>query len=528
MWLVGLMLACGGPDATEAPVGPEPAAQAPEPVLRRLTEGEFRASIADVLGPDILISSLEPDHAEGGLLAIGASGEAISPRGVEQYEAAAQSIAEQAMAAPEGLLPCAPSGAVDEGCAAMAIDALGRRLYRRPLDADERAALVGLATEAASTLGDFHEGLAMALGAMLQSPSFLYRVELGEADPAGGGRYRYTDWEMASRLSYFLWHSTPDDALLDAAAAGELTTEAGLAAQVDRMLASPRARAGFRAYIDELLALYELDHLIKDPTIFPQMRADLGESAREETLRAVEALVFDRGADFRGWLTTPDTFVNTTLAMLYAVPAPSLDGFGATTLPSDGQRAGLLGQAAVLAKYAHPVSSSATKRGVFVREVLMCQDIPAPPANVNTSLPEPSPDSATLRDRVAVHLEEPTCAGCHRLTDPIGLGLENFDGLGVFRETEAGARIDPSGDLGGVPFMNARQLGAVISKDPAFSHCMAESVFSYAVGHRPSEGEEDVVDWLDARFAEEGFAMVPLLRQIALSDAFRFTSAVTP
>lgn len=534
--VLGLLVACGQPsepsNTPATPAGPEPSVELAEPALRRLTQSEYRQTLADLFGPDLLLpTSLEPDQEEAGLVSIGAATSAISPRGVGQYEDAALLVAEQVTAAGparDALMPCVPAAAVDEACVGQVLDRLGRRVWRRPLTSEERVRLVALATEAARTLDDFYAGLSMALGTMLQSPSFLYRVELGEADPDSPGRRRFTGWEMATRLSYLLWNTTPDDALLDAAEAGRLTDPTSLAAEVDRMLADPRARRGFRNYVDELLTLYELEHLSKDPSVFPAMRADLGLAAREETLAAVEALVFDRDDDFRTWLTTTETFVNPTLAMIYAVPAPSLDGFAAAALPDDGPRAGLLGQASVLALHAHPVSSSATRRGEFVREVLLCQEIPPPPANVDTSIPEPSAEAATLRDRVAVHLEDPGCAGCHRLTDPIGLGLENFDGIGAFRTTEAGATIDPSGELDGAPFADARELGRRVALDPAFSRCMAETVYAYAAGRRPGEGEDALVDWLDRRFAEERHSMRTLLRALATSDTFRHTGEVLP
>lgn len=526
--LMGLVVACDPPvQGTDAPPPvvdvPEPEAEAFPPLLRRLTRSQYQQSVSDVFGPELVVpTALEPDARTGGLYSVGAASAVLSPRGVELYEAAAQRIARQVAASGpvrDRLISCVPALPADPTCASQVVSAVGERLWRRPLTSEELGRLVELAGEVGDEAGDFYEGVSYAVAALLQSPNFLYRVEVGEADPEGG--LRFSSFEMASRLSFFLWNTTPDAALLADAASGALTTEAGRVAAVDRLLADPRARAGFRNYVDELLALDELDHLVKDPTVFPAMRADLGSSAREETLSSVEALVFDRDDDFRTWLTTRQTFLNPTLAMLYAVPAPVLDGFGAATLPEQGLRRGLLGQASVLAHHAHPVSSSATKRGVFVREVLLCQEIPPPPANVDTSIPEPSADAVTLRDRVATHLTNPQCAGCHQLTDPIGLALENFDGIGIGRTTENGATIDPSGDLDGEPFADARDLASLIASDPGFARCMTETLYAYAAGHRAGDTEEAVVDWLNGRFAADGYSMRSMLRRVALSDAFR-------
>ncbi len=504
------------------PAGPEPAVSPPPPALRRLTATQYANSVSDLLGDELILPArLEPDEELDGLLSIGASTASLSPLGVEQYEDAAYDLAAQAMS-PEHrdrLVPCEPMGPVDAECADLTLTPLVRRAWRRTPTADEVDRLVELAGEAGDALGDFYGGLELAIGAVLQSPSFLYRMELG----SGG---RLSDVELATRLSYFLWNTAPDDALLDAAESGVLSTPEGLAVEVDRMLDDPRVRRGFRNYIDELLHLEELKHLSKDPEVFPAMRSEIGPSAREETLAAVEALVFDRDDDFRTWMTTRETFVDSNLSMLYAVPAPEREGFGAVTLPSDGPRRGLLGQVGMLALHAHPVSSSATLRGIFVRETLLCQLIPPPPADVDTSIPEPSPDSPTRRERVEAHLEEPTCAGCHQLVDPIGLGLEHFDGLGVYRTHENGALIDASGELDGTTYADSWDLAAALRDHPGFPACMAEMIYSYGVGHRPEMGEQDYAQWLDRRFAEVGWSMRTLIREVALSEAFRTVSEV--
>ena len=517
-------------DKGPEPAGAEPAAVAPEPVLRKLTESQYANSITALFSDELVMpTQLEPDIEADGLLQIGSAENAISPLGVEQYEAAALSIAEQAMEPGplrNALVPCTPTGDSDAACARTVLEPFARRAWRRPLTSDELDTLVDIAGTSGETLADFYDGLELAFAAVLQSPYFLYRVELGEPDPTDPGTTRYTDWEMASRLSYFLWNTTPDDALLEAAENGELTDPTLLAGHVDRMLDDPRAREGFANFVDEMLALRHLIDLSKDPTIFPAMRSDVGSSARTETLMGIESLVFDRDDDFRSWLTTRQTYLNPTLAMLYAVPAPDRDGFAAATLPADGPRRGLLGQASILTHYAHPVSTSATKRGVFVRDILLCQPIPPPPADVDTSIPEPSADAPTRRERVDAHLENEFCAGCHNLTDPIGLGLENFDGLGIYRELENGAVIDASGDLDGDAYKDAWGLAQAVHDAPAFPLCMADTVFAYANGHRPGLGEQDWVEWANVRFAEEHYSMLSLLREIALSRAFRTTTAV--
>jgi hypothetical protein len=379
---------------------------------------------------------------------------------------------------------------------------------------------VALGEAASGTLADPAAGVTYALAAILQSPWFLYRVELGEADPDDPTRRRYTSEEMATRLAYFLWNTTPDTTLLDAGAAGELVTDEGLAAQVERMLADERAKEGVRALFDDVFTLYELDDLAQDPTLFTHMSPDVGPAAREETLRVIERIVF-QDEDWRSFYTTRDTYLDPVLAALYNVRAPTREGFGAVTLDPAGGRAGFFGQASFLALQSHPTATSPTLRGMFVRTVVLCQDIPPPPADVDASIPEADTTSPTMRDRLTVHMSDPTCASCHQLTDPIGLGFENFDALGVWRVAENGATIDPGGVLDGGAFVDAVSLGQVVSQHPQIAPCLARTVFRYANGRAVGDGESDLVSWHADGLEESSFRVKALLADIATSPGFR-------
>jgi hypothetical protein len=491
--------------------------------LKRLTASQYRQAVHDLLGEAIAVpTSLEPDVAVEGFFTVGAAQSGISALGVERYESAAYDIAKQALSAGadrDALVGCTPDSARDDGCARRFVESFGRRAWRRPLAEAEVARLVAIAGAGADKLGDFHQGLEFALGALLMSPNFLFRVEVGEDHD---GRVRFTAQEMAMRVSFFLWNTTPDEELLAAAEAGELTDRDRLAAHVDRMLASPRAAAGIKAFFEERFELHKLEHLLKDSTVFTSTSAELGGYAREETLRTAAYLLLDRELDYRELFTTRETFVNRKLAALYAVPAPSLDDFALTTLPADGPRAGLLGHASILALFAHPVSSSATLRGKFIRTQLLCANVPPPPADVDTSLPEPSERMPTLRDRIGDHLTNPVCATCHRFMDPIGLGLEQFDGIGRWRTTENDFPIDPSGELDGRPFGSAVELGAAIAAHPDLPRCLVEHLHRYAVGTPYDSGDEALVAELAQTFADGEYRIKPLLRHIVLSDGFRF------
>jgi hypothetical protein len=331
---------------------------------------------------------------------------------------------------------------------------------------------------------------------------------------------------MASRLAFFLWNSGPDDALLQAAAAGDLADTDTLREVVRDMLTDDRARRGVRAFADDWLELDGLVELGKDPSAFAYFSPKVGQNAREETLSVFEHLVIDADADFRTLMTTRTTFVNSRLAALYGVPSPAVHGFGQTTLPDDGPRAGLLGHASVLALHASPNRSSPTLRGLFVRERLLCQAMPPPPANVDTTIPESSADAPTMRERLAVHLETPACAGCHLMTDPIGLGLERFDGLGGFRATENDALIDPSGAIDGADFDDARGLGEALANHPAFVPCIVDTLWEYANGRLSQSADHLQTDDLVTRFESSGYQLLSLLEDVVLSHGFRHVGSL--
>jgi len=528
-----------------APMGPGLAppveVSPPEPSLTRLTQAQYGNAVLDLLGADIAVpSSLEPDVALEYLIAIGASSTTISPRGAEKYEEAARSIARQVYENSElreSLTTCEDIAGWTACYGEFAAD-FGRRVWRRPLTTAEVEVLVELAIQAQLALGqstdasvmadDYYRGVEMVMTALLQSPYFLYRVELGEAAPDSSTDRRVTAYEMASRLSFFLWNSIPDEALLDEAESEALMTMAGRQAQVERMIEDPRLARSVRNFFWEWWQLFELDELTKDPTIYKHYSADLGEMAAEETLQLVEHVVLDRDADIAELLTTRTTFVNRRLAAIYNIPAAVQDGFGMTQLPSDGHRRGFLGQVSYLAQNAHPVSTSATLRGLFVREILLCEKIPPPLSEVNTALPEPSPDAKTMRERLTVHMEDPTCATCHKLTDLIGLTLENFDGIGRFRWTENGETIDASGELDGTLYDNALGLHDALAANPKFANCAVNKVYAYALGRSVVPGDAQQVVQLSERFQSNGRRFKQLMMDVALSSGFERLGEVTP
>ena len=492
------------------------------PALPKLTRAQYTNSIHDVLGESLVVPSvLEPDVPFDALYSVGASVAKTSPRGVELYEDGARSLSAQIAGKPEllaAVLPCAPTSSTDGACLQQFVAKTGRRLWRRSLTAAEVSAIVGVGLQGGDKLAAFPHAVEYALIALLQSPNFLYRAEAGEVDPIHGG-FRLTGVELAARLAFFLWNGPPDEALLDAAETGTLATTDGLEAQVTRMVADPKLRRAVRNFGDDWLELQAVLDLSKDPKVYKHFSSDLGASARSETLALLEYLALDKDADMRELLTTKTTFVDRRLAAIYDVPALTDTGLAQVELPP-GERQGLLGHVSFLGLRAHPTSSSPTIRGRFVREILLCDQVPNPPAGFNTALPEQNAAANTMRERLSVHMQVPSCKGCHSFIDPIGLGLEHFDGVGRYRTTENGASIDTTGTLDDVAFADLATLANDVAQSPKYAACITRKLYGYAVSRPVVDGEKPLLDALAVQFVSGGLKLKQLMRDVALSDGF--------
>lgn len=504
----------------------EPETDGTEPRLRLVTADQYLNSLHYIFGQGIELQlEFPPFERTDGLLGNSAGIAGISSSQLEQFQRAALSVASQVVGPlhREFLIPCKPAAEdkADEACATEFLSKTGRLLYRRPLEDAELALFVDSAVSGADTLGDFYAGLEIALEAMLLSPDVLFVVERTEPDPDNPGQLRLDAYSLASRLSYFLWNSGPDAELLDAAASGELQTEDGRERAVERMLASPRLVDGMRAFFDDMFHFNEFRSVSKDSSIYPQFQSATAVAAREQTLRTVINHLLMENKDYRDLFTTRSTFMNPDLAVLEETATPH--GWVPYTLPDDSHRAGLLTQVSFLSLHAHPGRGSPTLRGKALREILLCQKVPTPPPNVDFSIVN-NPDSRypTQRDRVMAHNENPSCAGCHKIMDPIGLGLENFDGAGSFRATENGALIDASGTLDGVDFKDALGLAEALRNNPALPECLVQRLYHYGVGGPPAAESQHraFLDYVNEQFALDEYRLRDLLRKIALSDAF--------
>jgi hypothetical protein len=505
--------------------GPE---ESDSPLRARLISGtQYSRTIANIFGEDIsaaVASPLPPFTRTDGLLATGAASIGMTSDQLQQLQQAATTIATKAVDEDhrEFLVPCKPASAkaADDACATEFIKSTGRLLYRRPLPQERLDGLVRDAGAAANQLKDFYAGLSSVLEGMLVSPQMLFIVEVPEPDPENSDRQRLDAYSLASRLSFFLWNSAPDDALLSAAESGEIQTRKGRERIVDMMLKSSRVEHGVRAFFEDLLAFDKFDTLAKDPTAYPDVTGSTLADAREQTLRTIVDHLITKKADYRDLFTTRDTFMSMNLAVTYGIPA--VDGWVPYEFPEDSNRVGLLTHVSFLASHAHPARSSPTLRGKALRELLLCQKVPPPPPNVDfSSVEDPDASLKTARERLNVHSSNPSCAGCHLITDPMGLALENFDGAGHYRETEDGAPLDTTGDLDGTEFEDVNGLSQALRDHPMLPACLVKRMYSFGVGGPVSMStDRQILAYLRERFTEHGFKVPELLREIALSKAF--------
>ena len=497
-------------------------------VLPRLTQRQYHNCVESLLGPGLPTPALEPDTNPYLFFSIGAASTTVSELGVQQYEEAAEQISHAVFDDParrEALVGCLPA-APGDACVADFIARFGRRAYRRPLAPDEQTRWLGISSELA--VGDPWQGLRYVVSGMLQSPSFLYRVELGEPDPGDPTRLRFTGHEMASRLSFLLWNTTPDDALLDAAAAGDLLTADGLELAAERLLADPRARVAIQEFFAQFLDLGRLDGVTRDPARYPQFSPTMLASMRTEVQLLVDDLIHRRDGDIRSIFSTRNTFLNSELAALYGVPAEGATPvtFVPVELPADGARAGLLTLGAFLTMNAHETENSPTARGKYVRARVLCQDVPAPPPDIDLNLdPKEGEEDMTLRQRLEAHRSNPACAGCHAFIDPPGFLFEHFDPIGAWRDLDNNQPIDASGDLDGKPLASARELADVLKEDARVGRCMVTQLYRHAIGRREVVSERPGLDEVDLRFTEAGHKFRELLLALVTSEVFRTVSA---
>jgi hypothetical protein len=454
----------------------------------------------------------------------------ISPRLAEAYHTAALKLAKAAFQGGEDrrvLVPCEPKSAADSECASKFIAQFGLQAFRRPLTETEKVRYFDLLVNEAQRTGRFVAGAQLVVQAMLQSPKFLFRLENG---PRG--------YNIASRLSYFLWDSMPDNALLASAASGELLSSPGIEKAVRRMLSDPRARQAVDQFISQWMRFDLVLNTVKDHNVYPEFTPELAFAMSEETRRLVADLVWN-DRDFMQMYTADYSFLNPDLAALYKLPPPTSE-FEKISFPADSDRAGILGHAMFLAATSKPDETSPTARGYAIREQFLCQAIPDPPPGINSTLPPVNPEQPlSNRERLQVHMSNPSCAGCHSLMDTIGFGLEKFDAIGQRREKqvitffsdavkrkESAPRVsvplDARGTIVGIPrsdFTSPKELGKILAQSPKCQECVVRQLFRYAFGRKETDTDRTAIQKGVEVFRESQFRFKELLAFIAKSLA---------
>jgi uncharacterized protein DUF1592/uncharacterized protein DUF1588/uncharacterized protein DUF1587/uncharacterized protein DUF1595/uncharacterized protein DUF1585 len=491
-------------------------------VLRRLTHSQYNHTVRDLLGDETRPADQFPreDFVYG--FTNQAEGQLVSPLLAEAYARAAERLARTAFRGGDsrGLVPCQPAAA---GCRGAFIRAFGRKAFRRPLDDSEVRRYEALFTQER----DFLSGAQVVVETMLQSPHFLFHLA-----PGGYG--------VASRLSYFLWDTLPDEELFRAAERGELETQAGIERQVSRMLRDSRAEDALDEFLAQWMRFDRLRNAIRDRRLFPEFTAELVAGMTEETRRLFRSLVWE-DRDFREFFTASYAFLSPELAKLYGVPAPR-EAWGRVELGTDSERAGVLGQATFLSLTSKPADTSPTERGLFVREHFLCQVVPPPPPGVNTTLPPVTDEKPmTTRERLQIHLSNAACSGCHSLVDPVGFGFERFDAVGKHREkqlvtifptfdetsskrkvqpTEYKLDIEAEGDVLGLKnarFTSPRQLGEILAREPGCQKCVVKMLFRWANGRPEEPDDQPLIETALERFRQSGFKFRELVVATAVS-----------
>lgn len=504
--------------------------------IRRLTHSQYNNTVRDLLGDESEPANSFPkeDYIRG--FKNQAEAQGISPLLAEAYAKAAERLAINSLRGGDrlGLIPDTPSSPTDEAAAEAFVRHFGRRAFRRPLDDHEVDAYVRLFLHESQRKDDFVSGARIVIEAVLQSPHFLFRV-----NQADGERQQYA---VASRLSYFLWDSMPNDEMLVAASRGEFSTARQIETAARKMLQDPRAKSAMEEFLAQWMRFDRVLTATRDRRRFGRFNSEIAAAMVEETRSLFNFLVW-QDRNFMEFFTADYTFVSSGLAQLYGLPQPPEEYARVSYAPNSG-RSGVLGHGSFLAGTSKPAETSPTERGLFVRNHFLAHEVPPPPPGVNTSLPDVTEDKPmTNRQRLDVHLNSEACSGCHRLIDPIGFGFEQYDAIGRYREKislkfgggrygtentkDVGLELDTSAYVQGVEnsdFKTPKELGKILAKDEACQRCIVKMLFRYAFGREELAGDQPTIDGMLKRFRDSGFQFRELIVATVTSDLFMQTN----
>ncbi len=498
--------------------------------LRRLTDLQYRNSVRDMFGgavvPTIGLPESQPNLGSTGLTAE-ADANIVSAVGAARIADSAEEIGVLVTAGLAAILPCFPA-AQDSSCADTFIDTYGAKAFRRPLEEEERAILRSVYTIAEADFS-FEERIGVVASALVQMPQFLYVVEAGEEldEPnAPEGVRRFSGYEMASRLSYLYWDSVPDSALLVAAESGELDTPDGIEVQARRLLDDDRAARPLRRFFREWLHLPEPEE--KDLSVYPSYDEELAHAFDQELDSYLDVIIQDRDATPETLLTSDVGNVNSVMASFFGMDEGVSEGpsnWQRVTLPPE--RAGLLARPAVMAGLAYPADSAPIHRGKFVLNRLLCIELPSPPADALARQPV-TPVGAGQRERSAARRQVAECAGCHDMMDPLGLGLEELDGIGQYRTQYAdGSPVDTRGaiqvttDVQG-EFSGVQELTDLLSQSDDVKQCAARQWMRYALSRMDTADDGCSLTALTQAFEDADYSLHELFVAVTRTDAFRY------
>ena len=497
--------------------------------LRRLTQPEYDNTVRDLLADTSNPATTFPPDQRIGDFSNTAVALTVSPLLAQGYESAAEQLATTAVGHLSTLVACDTTTTGEDACAAQFVQTFGKRAFRRPLTSDEQTALVAL-YQTNKTGADYNNGVQAVIEAMLQSAPFLYRPEFGDTSRAQGTVLPLTSYEMASRLSYFLWGSMPDDALFAAADANQLQTADQVATQATRMLADPKAHPAVTQFFSEWLGVDEIANSPKDPTVYATYTPQVRDAMQAETVAFADWVIWQSDAKLSTLLTAPVSFVNQTLAPLYGLTGITGDAMQKVALDPT-QRAGIVTEAALMTVLGKADRSSPVLRGKFVREKFLCQTVAPPPQNIVITPPPVMPGVST-REMFTMHSTVEPCKSCHTLMDPIGFGFENYDGIGQWRTTDQGQTVDASGTLTGSDvdgtFNGAVDLSHKLAESSDVRDCVATEWFRYAMGRGEAAGDTCALTSLKQSFAGTQADIGKLLVAVTQTDTFRYRLAVTP
>jgi hypothetical protein len=484
--------------------------------LRRLNRVEYDNTVRDLLGDHSRPALDFPadNGAEG--FTNNADALTISPLYVEQLELASHRLATNALANPE-VVDCAPLTPESQACASKVLERLAKRAFRRPVNRAELGRLTALVENTQAEGRSYEESLGTAITAILLSPHFLFRVEMDRSadDPTP---HPLGEYELASRLSYFLWSSMPDETLFAYAEAGRLSSPRVFEAQVERMLDDPKAKAIVDNFATDWL-LHTMTETRPDAATFPEFDGELREAMTDETKAFLASfLLGDQGLD--GLFDANYTFMNERLARHYGVTGLSGSALVRVPVNPKSHRGGLLTHASILTMTSIATRTSPVRRGEWVLSELLCTPPPPPPPDVPALAEKVS--AGTVRQRMEEHRKNPVCSSCHSQMDPIGFALENFDALGRWRTQDHGVPIDATGTLpDGTAIDGPVALSNAIKKDPRFADCVTKKLYAYALGRSPQGYDAERLTALSRAFVAGKYKTRELIRNIVRSDAFR-------